>query len=58
MGIPTSKLDADWAAQRIKNFSLVSAVKTALFGDPLKKHKHWLISLPTQLTEQVAFILK
>ncbi|MCY7362296.1 MAG: FAD-dependent oxidoreductase, partial [Ignavibacteria bacterium] len=37
-GIPTTQLDADWAAQRIKNFSLIEAVKTALFGNG-NKHK-------------------
>lgn len=38
-GIPCSRIDADWAAQRIKNFSLLEAVKAALFGDANKKHK-------------------
>ena len=31
-GIPCSSIQADWAAQRIQNLSLVKAVKTALFG--------------------------
>lgn len=38
-GIPCAKIDADWAAQRIKKFSLLEAVKTALLGDKSKKHK-------------------
>ena len=38
-GIPTAQLDAEWAAQRIKKFSLGEAVKTALFGGDKKKHK-------------------
>lgn len=38
-GIPCSKIDADWAAQRIKKLSLWEAVKGALFGDKKKKHK-------------------
>ena len=31
-GIPCTSIQADWAAQRIQNLSLVKAVKTALFG--------------------------
>lgn len=31
-GMPTSKLSADWAAQRIKGLSLTKAVTNALFG--------------------------
>ena len=31
-GIPCSRIQADWAAQRIQNLSLGKAVKTALFG--------------------------
>ena len=38
-GIPCSSIDADWAAQRIKNFSLMEAVKGALFGNRGSKHK-------------------
>ncbi|MBI4944822.1 MAG: FAD-dependent oxidoreductase [Bacteroidetes bacterium] len=38
-GIPCSKIDADWAAQRIKKLSLWEAVKNAFFGDKGKKHK-------------------
>ena len=37
-GIPCNVLDADFAAQRIKKFSLGEAVKTALFGNS-GKHK-------------------
>jgi protoporphyrinogen oxidase len=37
-GIPSNVLDADFAAQRIKKFSLGEAVKTALFGNS-GKHK-------------------
>jgi protoporphyrinogen oxidase len=35
-GIPTSELSADWAAQRIKGLSLLSAVLAALKGKPRK----------------------
>ena len=38
-GIPCSKIDADWAAQRIKKLSLWEAVKSAVFGDKQQKHK-------------------
>lgn len=38
-GIPCAKIDADWAAQRIKKFSLIEAVKTALWGNKGNKHK-------------------
>lgn len=38
-GIPCSKIDADWAAQRIKKLSLWEAVKNAFLGDKKKKHK-------------------
>jgi protoporphyrinogen oxidase len=38
-GIPCDKLDADWAAQRIKKLSLFEAVKAAFLGDGKKKHK-------------------
>lgn len=38
-GIPCSKIDADWAAQRIKKLSLWEAVKNAFLGDKEKKHK-------------------
>ena len=31
-GIPCTSIQADWAAQRIQNLSLVKAVRTALFG--------------------------
>ena len=31
-GIPCTSIQADWAAQRIQNLSLMKAVKTALFG--------------------------
>lgn len=37
-GIPCNILDADFAAQRIKKFSLGEAIKTALFGNS-GKHK-------------------
>jgi protoporphyrinogen oxidase len=37
-GIPSNVLDADFAAQRIKKFSLGEAMKTALFGNS-GKHK-------------------
>ena len=32
-GIPCSEISADWAAQRIKNLDLLSAVRAALFGN-------------------------
>jgi protoporphyrinogen oxidase len=38
-GIPCSKIDADWAAQRIKKLSLWEAVKGALLGNKGNKHK-------------------
>ncbi len=38
-GIPCTKIDADWAAQRIKKLSLFEAIKSALFGDKEQKHK-------------------
>ena len=31
-GIPCSKIQADWAAQRIKGLSLISALRDAIFG--------------------------
>ncbi|MFN0109961.1 MAG: NAD(P)/FAD-dependent oxidoreductase [Blastocatellia bacterium] len=31
-GMPCTEISADWAAQRIKNLSLVEAVRSALFG--------------------------
>lgn len=38
-GIPCSKIDADWAAQRIKGLSLFEAVLAALKGNKGNKHK-------------------
>lgn len=38
-GIPTSELDAEFAAQRIKKLSLWEAIKGALFGGGGEKHK-------------------
>jgi protoporphyrinogen oxidase len=38
-GIPCSKIDADWAAQRIKKLSLWEAVKSSVFGNKGNKHK-------------------
>jgi protoporphyrinogen oxidase len=38
-GIPCSKIDADWAAQRIKSLSLWEAVISAIFGNIGNKHK-------------------
>jgi len=38
-GIPCDQIEAEWAAQRIKGLSLVSAVKAALFGDKGKSIK-------------------
>ena len=38
-GIQCSRIDADWAAQRIKDFSLFEAMKTALVGNRGNKHK-------------------
>jgi len=32
-GIPCTSIQADWAAQRIQNLSLIKAVKAAIFGD-------------------------
>ena len=36
-GIPCDKIQADWAAQRIKGLSLISAVSNALFGTKTSK---------------------
>ena len=38
-GIPCSKIDADWAAQRIKSLSLWEALISAIFGNRGNKHK-------------------
>jgi protoporphyrinogen oxidase len=38
-GIPCAELDADFAAQRIKKFSLSVAVKSALFYNSRKSHR-------------------
>ncbi|MFO7936016.1 MAG: FAD-dependent oxidoreductase [Kiritimatiellia bacterium] len=38
-GIPCDQLDADFAAQRIKNFSLGAALKSLIFPDRKKEHK-------------------
>lgn len=38
-GIPCSRLDADWAVQRIKGLSLAEAVKAALLGNRGHAHK-------------------
>lgn len=38
-GIPCSKIDADWAAQRIKSLSLWEALISAVFGNKGDKHK-------------------
>ena len=38
-GISTSKIDADWAAQRIKSLSLWEALISAIFGNKGDKHK-------------------
>ncbi len=37
-GIPCDKISADWAAQRIRNFSLFKAIFFAFFGRWFKKH--------------------
>ncbi|MDQ8046335.1 MAG: NAD(P)/FAD-dependent oxidoreductase [Solirubrobacteraceae bacterium] len=38
-GVPCDELGADWAAQRIKDLSFISAAKAAFFGDGSGKHK-------------------
>lgn len=38
-GISCKEIDADFARQRIKKFSLVEAIKSALFGNKTNKHK-------------------
>ncbi|WP_299520930.1 FAD-dependent oxidoreductase [Winogradskyella sp.] len=38
-GIPGSKIDADWAAQRIKGLSLIEAVINSIRGNKNNKHK-------------------
>jgi protoporphyrinogen oxidase len=35
-GIPTTEIQAEWAAQRIKGLSLTTAVKNAIFGERAK----------------------
>lgn len=38
-GLPCRELDADFAVQRIKKFSLIEALKSSVLGDKGKKHK-------------------
>ncbi len=38
-GVKCTEIDADWAAQRIKTLTLISAVKAAIFGNKGNKHK-------------------
>ena len=38
-GIPCSKIDTDWAVQRIKSFSLWEALLNSIFGNRGNKHK-------------------
>ncbi len=38
-GIPCSRIDADWAAQRIKKLSLFEAIKGAFLGNRGNRHK-------------------
>jgi len=38
-GIPCSKIDADWAAQRIRSLSLWEAMISAVFGNRGNRHK-------------------
>jgi protoporphyrinogen oxidase len=38
-GIPCSKIDANWAAQRIKSLSLIDAIIFSIKGDKKNKHK-------------------
>ncbi len=38
-GIPCTKIDADWAAQRIKSLSLWAAIISSLVGNKNNKHK-------------------
>ncbi|MBC6410161.1 MAG: FAD-dependent oxidoreductase [Ekhidna sp.] len=38
-GIACTKIDADWAAQRIKTLTLLAAVKSAIIGNKGNKHK-------------------
>ncbi len=38
-GIPCSKIGAEWASQRIKNLNLYEVVKTAIFGERVRKAK-------------------
>jgi protoporphyrinogen oxidase len=63
-GIPCSRIDADWAAQRIKKLSLFEAVRAAFLGDPRHRHKTLLDqfaypnagagSIYTRLAERIA----
>ncbi|MEX0314680.1 MAG: FAD-dependent oxidoreductase, partial [Allomuricauda sp.] len=38
-GIPCSKIDSDWAAQRIKKLTLLQAIKHSIFKDKTQTHK-------------------
>ncbi len=38
-GIPCSKIGAEWASQRIKNLNFYEVVKTAIFGERVRKAK-------------------
>ncbi len=38
-GIPCSKIDSDWAAQRIKKLTLFQAIKHSIFHDKKNTHK-------------------
>lgn len=61
-GIPCSEIRADWAAQRIKGLSLVSAVMNALFGTrgakSLLDEFHYPRLGPGQLWEQFQEIVE
>lgn len=54
-GITCDKIDADWAAQRIKSLSLFAAVKSALVGNRGNKHKTLVdqFAYPNQGTGQI-----
>jgi protoporphyrinogen oxidase len=59
-GVPTSEIRAEWAAQRIRGLSFVSAVRTALLGDSEQKVKSLITSFhyprlgPGQMWETMA----
>jgi protoporphyrinogen oxidase len=44
-GIPCNEISSEWAAQRIKNLSLVEAVRNALWGQPMSQNGQTILTL-------------